>query len=168
MNRFEPGQVVRVTRPSDRAYGRLAIVLMAAPHQVKMQFIDLPKRVQVVQNAIGALALAESSTLSLVKDVPTARVYLHVTVVERDGDRRYVHHCLAHGIGKHTQQQQVADAVAEGWYGIGGRWDADERVYRFSCKRFVLAEDWREITLAEYINLRDFLPDRTGETSNQS
>ena len=162
MNRFEPGQIVRVIRPSDRAYGRLAVVVMAASHQVKMQFIDLPKRVQVAQNLIGALALVESSALAPVDDVPKARIYLHVTVVERDGDRRYVHHCLAHSCGNQTHQQ-VADGVTKGWYGIGGKWDTDEQVYRFSCRRFVLAEDWRELSLAEYINLRDFLSDRTGE-----
>ena len=167
MNRFEPNQIVRVTRPSELAYGRLAVVVMAAPHQVKMQFIDLPKRVQVVQNMIGALALIESSALSLVEGIPRARLYLHVTVVERDGDRRYVHYCLAHSVGKQTHQQ-VADGVAQGWYGTGGKWDADEQVYRFSCKRFVLAEDWRALTPAEYINLRDFLPERTGEPSAQS
>lgn len=165
MYRFEPGQIVRVTRPGNHAYGRLAIVVMAAPHQVKMQFVDLSKSLTIVQNMMGSLALAESSELTLVEGIPKARLYLYVTIVERDGNRRYVHHCLAHSIGKQTHQQ-AADGVAKAWYGIGGKWDADERVYRFSYRRFVLAEDWREISLADYINLRDFLPERTGEVSD--
>ena len=149
---------MRVTNPCSLAYGRVAQVVVAASPQVKVQFVDLPKTLGITQNAADSFATFESSELTPVNDAPTAAFYLLVTVVERDGDRRYVHHCLAHG---QTGQQpvQVANGVVQAWYGSGGRWDADEQVYRFGCCRFVLAEDWREISLAEYANFQDVLKD---------
>ena len=160
MTRFTVGQIVRVTYPCSLAYGRVAQVVVAAPPQVKVQFVDLPKTLGVTQNAADSFATFESSELTPVNDAPTAAFYLLVTVVERDGDRRYMHHCLAHG---QTGQQPVAVAngAVQARYGSGGKWDADEQVYRFGCYHFVLAEDWCEISLAEYVNLRSLLTDRT-------
>ena len=158
--RFTIGQFVRVTCIRSLAYGRVAKVLMAAPHQVKVQFADLPKRISAHQNAVGCWAIFKNSDLMPVDDLPIAAFYLLVTVVERRGDRRYVHPCLAHGQSG-QQQVEVANSVAQTWYGSGGRWDADEQVYRFGCHHFVLAEDWCEISLAEYANFRAVLRDRT-------
>jgi hypothetical protein len=160
MTRFQVGQLVRVIRVRSLAYGRVAKVVMAAPHQVKVQFVDLPKSVGMAQKAAGCLALFENNELTLVPDVPAAAFYLRVTVVERDGDGRYVHHCLAHG-QRRQRHTDVADSVARSWYGTDGKWDADEKVHRFSLRHFVLAEDWYEISLAEYVNLRGVLSDCT-------
>jgi hypothetical protein len=167
MPRFKVGQLVRVIRIRSLAYGRVARVVMAAPHQVKVQFADLPKAVGVDQKAAGCLALFENDELTLVQDVPAAAFYLLVTVVERDGDRRHVHHCLAHGQRKQCHPD-VADSVARSWCGIGGKWDADEHVYRFSLRRFVLAEDWHEISLAEYVNLRSVLSNSLGKLCHRT
>ena len=167
MSRFNIGQIVRVTRTRSLAYGRVAKVVMASPHQVKVAFADLPKAVGATQKAVGSLALFENNELMLVPDVPVAAFYLLVTVVERDGDRRYVHHCLAHG-QRQQCHTQAADSVAQDWYGGGGTWDADEHVYHFSLRRFVLAEDWHEISLAEYVNLRSVLRDLTPSYSAAS
>lgn len=161
--RFTVGQLVRVTRLRSLAYGRVAQVLMAAPHQVKVQFADLPKAISAHQNAVGCWAIFKNSDLMPVDDVPTAAFYLLVTVVERRGDRRYLHHCLAHGQTR-QQQVQVANGVAQAWLD-GGRWDADDQVYRFGCHHFILAEDWREISLAEYVSFRAVLSDRTAGNS---
>ena len=163
MTRFNVGQLVRVTNLCSLAYGRVAQVVVAEPQPVKVQFVDLPKSASGSQRCAGSFATFESSELTPVNDVPTAAFYLLVTVVERDGDRRYVHHCLAHG---QTGQQpvQVANDVAQAWYGSGGRWDADEQVYRFGCCRFVLAEDWCEISLAQFVNFRGVLKDLTAES----
>lgn len=158
MTRFNVGQLVRVTNLCSLAYGRVAQVVVAESQPVKVQFVDLPKSASCSQRCAGSIATFESSELTPVNDAPTAAFYLLVTVVERDGDRRYVHHCLAHG---QTGQQpvQVANGVVQAWYGSGGRLDADEQVYRFGFCRFVLAEDWREISLAEYANFQDVLKD---------
>lgn len=162
-NRFNVEQLVRVTRLRSLAYGRVATVVMAAPQRVKVQFADLPKEQRATQNAAGSLAIFENSELTPVDDVPAAAFYLLVTVVERRGDRRYVHHCLAHGQTR-QQQRQVVDDVAQTWLD-GGKWDADEQVYRFGCHHFVLAEDWHEISLAEYVNFRSVLSDCTADDS---
>ncbi len=167
MPRFQVGQLVRVTCIRSLAYGRVAKVVMAASHQVKVQFADLPKAVGVAQKAAGCLALFENSDLTLVQDVPSAAFYLIITVVERDGERRYVHQCLAHGQRRQCHTD-VADSVAQSWYGTGGKWDADEHVYRFSLRRFVLAEDWHEISLAEYANLRSVLSDSLGRLCHRT
>ena len=169
--RFTVGQLVRVTRIRSLAYGRVAKVVMAAPLRVKVQFVDLPKAATIAQSFAGSLAIFETSELTPIADVPTAAFYLLVTVVERRGvgvaspaeNRRYVHHCLAHGQAR-QQQRQVANGVAQAWLD-GGRWDADEQVYRFGCHHFVLAEDWREISLAEYVNFRSGLSDCTADDS---
>jgi hypothetical protein len=160
MTRFQVGQIVRVTCIRSLAYGRVAKVVMAAPHQIKVQFVDLPKFIDLAQNALGSLALVESNELTLLPDVPAAAFYLLITIVERDGERRYVHQCLAHG-QRRQYPQAISDGVAQSWCGISGQWEADEHIHRFSPRRFVLAEDWHEISLAEYVNLRSLLSDRT-------
>lgn len=154
---------MRVTRIRSLAYGRVAKVVMAAPLRVKVQFVDLPKAATIAQSFAGSLAIFETSELTPVDDGPAAAFYLLVTVVERKGDRRYVHHCLAHGQAR-QQQRQVANGVAQAWLD-GGRWDVDEQVYRFGCHHFVLAEDWHEISLAEYVNFRSGLSDCTADDS---
>ena len=160
MTRFNIGQIVRVTYPCSLAYGRVAQVVVTEPPQVKVQFVDLPKSASGSQCCAGSFATFESNELTPVNDIPTAAFYLLVTVIERDGDRRYVHHCLA--LGQTGQQPvQVANGVVQARYGSGGKWDADEQVYRFGCYHFVLAEDWCEISLAQYANFQDVLKDFT-------
>ncbi|MGB7085882.1 MAG: hypothetical protein WBD47_10035, partial [Phormidesmis sp.] len=89
--RFTVGQLVRVTRIRSLAYGRVAKVVMAASLRVKVQFVDLPKAATIAQSFAGSLAIFETSELTPVDDGPAAAFYLLVTVVERKGDRRYVH-----------------------------------------------------------------------------
>ena len=160
--RFEAGQLVRVSCPYSLAYGRIARVLKTEQYRVDVQFIDLPKVLSDSQRSdcYGYATVFASNDLTTVASIPEAAFYLLVTVVERDSDRRYVHHCLARGHAG-EQQAEVANGVAKGWYGVGGKWDADEQIYRFSTHRFVLSEDWHEISLAEYINWLGALGDRT-------
>lgn len=166
--RFETGQLVRVSCPHSLAYGRIARVLKTEQCRVDVQFVDLPKTLSDSQRSDCYSTAFTSNDLTPVPDIPEAAFYLVVTIVERDSDRRYVHHCLAHGQGGQSQTE-VANGVARGWYGIGGRWDEDEQVYRFALHRFVLAEDWHEISLAEYVNLLGVLGDRTAnDTTNTS
>jgi hypothetical protein len=155
MTRFKVGQIVRVTRTDSLAYGRVAEVVMADSHQVKVHFVDLPKTIGLAQRAASCFTLFESNELMLVEDVPDAAFYLWVIVVERNGDHRYVHQCLAHG-QRRQRHVDVANSVAQHWCD-GGVWDAAAQVYRFSLRRFVLAEDWHEVSLAEYVNLRSLL-----------
>ena len=164
--RFETGQLVRVSCPHSLAYGRIARVLKTDQCRVDLQFVDLPKVLSNSQRSDCYSTVFTSNGLTLVSDIPEAAFYLVVTVVERDSDHRYVYHCLAHGQGGQSQTE-VANGIAKGWYGIGGRWDTDEQVYRFALHRFVLAEDWHEISLAEYVNLLGVLNDRTtNDTTN--
>ncbi|MEO0768497.1 MAG: hypothetical protein AAFY72_03545 [Cyanobacteria bacterium J06649_4] len=158
--RFEARQLVRMSCPYSLAYGRIARVLKTEEYRVDVQFVDLPKVLSDSQRSDFCSTVFTSNDLTLVSDIPEAAFYLLVTVVERDGECRYVHHCLAHGQGGQSQTE-VANGVAKGWYGIGGKWDADEQVYRFTLHRFVLSEDWHEISLAEYVNLLGVLGDRT-------
>ncbi|MEO0644884.1 MAG: hypothetical protein AAFZ17_01810 [Cyanobacteria bacterium J06650_10] len=166
--RFQIGQLVRVICPYSLAYDRIGRVIKTEQYRVDVQFVDLPKVLSDSQRSDSCLTVFTSNDLTLIPDIPEAAFYLMVTVVERDSvgaaspteNRRYVHRCLAHGQGGQSQAE-VANGVAKGWYGIGGRWDADEQVYRFSLHRFVLSEDWHEISLAEYINLLGVLDDRT-------
>lgn len=161
--RFEAGQLVRISCPESLSYGRIARVVRAMQCRVDVIFVDLPETLSESQQDDCCSTVFISNHLALVQDVPAAAFYLLVTVVERDGDRRYVHHCLAHGysVEWHTT---VADGVAKGWYGVGGKWDANEHVYRFSLNRFVFSEDWHKISLAEYVNLRSVLRDRTADS----
>ncbi|MEL6601709.1 MAG: hypothetical protein AAFP20_00605 [Cyanobacteria bacterium J06614_10] len=158
--RFEAGQIVRVSCPHSLAYGRIARVLKAKQYRVDVQFVDLPKVLSDSQRSDCYSTVFTSNDLTLIPDITEAAFYLLVTVVERDSDRRYVHRCLAHGQAGESQAE-VANGVAKGWYGVGGKWDADEQIYRFTLHRFVLSEDWHEISLAEYINLLGILDDRT-------
>lgn len=158
--RFKTGQLVRVSCPYSLAYGRIARIIRVAQYRVDVQFVDLPKALSDSQRADSDTTVFTSNDLTPIPDIPVADFYLLVTVVERDGDRRYVHRCLAHGQASEPQTA-VADGVAKGWYGVGGKWDADEHVYRFTLNRFVFAEDWYEVSLAEYINFRSVLSDCT-------
>lgn len=160
--RFKVGQLVRVSCPDSLAYGRMARVVRAEQYRVDVQFVDLPKVLSDSHYVNGYSTVFISHDLTLVRDVPVASFYLLVTVVERDGDRRYVHQCLAHS-QRSQNHTEVADSVAQNWYGVGGKWDADEHIYRFSLNRFVLAEDWYEISLAEYVNLRSVLRNGTAQ-----
>lgn len=130
-----------------------------------VQFVDLPKVLSDSQRSDCYSTVFTSNDLTLIPDIPEAAFYLVVTVVERDSDRRYVHYCLAHGqVG--MSQEEVANSVAKGWYGVGGKWDTDEQIYRFTLHRFVLSEDWHEISVAEYINLLGVLGNRTSHDTS--
>lgn len=158
---FKAGQLVRVNNPRNLAYGRIAMV-MTAKGKVRslVRFADLPKTESASPNPAGFTETFPNDDLTLVHDIPMADFYLLVTIVERNGDRRYVHHCLANGI-QGQRQETLADSIAQCWYESGGEWDMATNAWRFDTYHFVLAEDWRELTMAEYINLATDLTDCT-------
>ncbi|PZO58024.1 MAG: hypothetical protein DCF15_06070 [Phormidesmis priestleyi] len=166
---FKAGQLVRISNLRSLAYGRVAMVMTAEGKERSLvRFADLPKTVSAAPNPAGFTETFATSDLTLITNVPIAALYLLVTIVERDGDRRYAHHCLANGI-QGQRQETLADSIAQCWYESGGEWDAAENAWRFDTHHFVLAEDWRELTIAEYINLATDLTDCTpGYTSGPS
>ncbi|MEM6453270.1 MAG: hypothetical protein AAF703_23500, partial [Cyanobacteria bacterium P01_D01_bin.105] len=95
--RFEAGQLVRVSCPYSLAYGRVARVLKTEQYRVDVQFVDLPKVLGDSQRSDCDSTVFTSNDLTLIPNISEAGFYLLVTVVERDRERRYVHHCLAHG-----------------------------------------------------------------------
>lgn len=168
---FKAGQLVRIGNPRNIAYGRIAMVMTAKDKSRSLvRFADLPKTVSVSPNPTGFTETFLNDDLTLVEDIPMADFYLLVTIVERSGDRRYVHHCLANGI-QGQRREMLADSIAQCWYESGGEWDTAENVWRFDTHHFVLAEDWRELTMAEYVNLAadltDCTPDNIGESYSE-
>ena len=62
----------------------------------------------------------------------------------------------------HEQPEALANSISQGWISAaGGKWDEDENVWRFNPHHFIFAEDWREVTIADYINLAHDLDDCT-------
>ncbi len=158
-NTLKAGQLARVINPRHHAYGRIGMVTGGTRQKRVIRFVDLPPNIANQQtDPTGLVAKVANDELALVASIPMAAFYLLVTIVERYGDRRYEHQCLAHG--KHDQQPEaLADSIAQGWY-EGGEWDADEQLYRLGTHRFVLAEHWLKITMADYANW-SILADRT-------
>ena len=158
---FKAGQLVRISDPRSLAYGRVAMVMSAEwKGRSLVRFADLPKTESASPNPAGFTETFAISDLTLITNVPIAALYLLVTIVERIGDRRHTHPCLAHG--NEQEQATLANSVACSWYeGCGGHWDKQKAVWRFDTHHFVLAEDWRELTMAEYINLATDLTDCT-------
>ena len=56
-------------------------------------------------------------------------------------------------ISHQPEARELAYAVAQHWYD-DGEWDEGASVQSFGPHHFILAEDWKEITLSEYVNLR--------------
>ena len=158
---FKTGQLVRITDYRNLAYGRIAMVMTAKDKgRSLVRFADLPKPVSAHLDPTGLTAIFRNAELTLISDIPITKLYVLITIVERIGDRRHVCQCLAHS--HQAEQQLLANEVAQCWHsGGGGTWDEDESVYRFTSEHFVFAEDWRELSLAEYINLRSVLTDCT-------
>lgn len=158
---FKAGQLVRIGNPRNFAYGRVAMVMTVKDKSRSLiRFADLPKAVSVSPNPAGFTETFLNNDLTLIEDIPMADFYLLVTIIERNGDRRYVHHCLANGI-QGQRRKTLADSIAQCWHESGGEWNTAEDAWRFDTHHFVLAEDWRELTMAEYVNLSVDLPDCT-------
>lgn len=157
---FKANQLVRINDPRSLAYGRVAMVMTAKGKERSLvRFADLPKTESASPNPAGFTETFAISDLTLIANVPIAALYLLVTIVERNGDRRHTHPCLAHG--NEQEQEALANSVAQSWYGDDGHWDKKKLVWRFDTHHFVLAEDWRELTMAEYVNLAIDLTDCT-------
>ncbi len=157
---IKAGQLARIINPRHLAYGRIGMVTGGTKQKRVIHFIDLPPNIANEQtDPTGLVTRIANDELALIAPIPMAAFYLLVTIVERDGDHRHTHQCLAHG--KHLQQEAVANSIAQCWYESGGEWDEDENVWRFDTHHFVFAEYWRELTMADYINLAHDLTDCT-------
>lgn len=159
---FKAGQLVRVTDVRNLAYGRIAIVLSTKEgRRSQVRFADLPKGQATSPDPIGLVRVFDDDELTAIKDVQIAAFYALVTIAEQNGNQDYTHYCLAHG--ELGQLDDVAQAIAQGWYPEGGEWDEDESAFVFCSDRVLsaVAQDWKEISLAEYIQLSRALSDCT-------
>ncbi|WP_017302059.1 hypothetical protein [Nodosilinea nodulosa] len=159
---LKAGQFVRVTDVRSLAYGRVAVVLMTNKGRSQVRFADLPKVVSGLTNPKGFVETFSNADLTAVGNFPIAASYLLVTIFERNGGQEYTHYCLAHGEAG-QQMEQIAESVAQNWYSDGGEWDENESAYRFKSESYLIAfaQDWEEISVAEYIRLRNVLTDCT-------
>ena len=168
---LKAGQLVRINDPRSLAYGRVAMVMTAkGKGRSLVRFADLPKTESASPNPAGFTETFATSDLTLVANVPIAALYLLVKIVERNGDRRHTHQCLAHS--NEQEQATLANSVACSWHGDDGHWDKTKAVWQIAKHHFVLAEDWRELSMAEYINLAadltDCTPDNIGESYGEN
>jgi hypothetical protein len=172
MGCFKAGQLVRVIDPRNLAYGRVAMVMGGGkPNQSKLRFVDLPKFFEPTDDPYTVVATVETfnnSQLETVEDVPIADVYLLIEIDERNEGQEYVHRCLARcAIGQ--TGEEIAQAIAQCWYdddaGGRGQWDEDIEAYTFfDCALSTSVKQWREISMSEYINIRNVLDDLTPDS----
>lgn len=161
MTELKTGQLVRVNDIRSLAYGRVAFVLtVLRTKDVQVIFTDCPPEASSPKYFNSLIAKFSAQSLTVIDSIPVAALYLLVTIVERDGERRHTQRVLAYSDSSQSQES-LANAIAKCWYEIGGEWDESEEVWRFGTHHFVLAEDWRELSVAEYANLATTLPDCT-------
>lgn len=152
-------QLVRVMNPRHHAYGRIGMVKGSTNSKWIVCFVDAPQNAENQQiDPTGLAATFTNDELALLY-LPMADFYLLVTIVERHGDRRYEHQCLAHGRDG-QQPKAIVNSITQCWIESSGEWDADEQLYRLGTHHFVLAEHWCKITMADYANW-SILADRT-------
>ena len=160
---FKAGQLVRVTDVRNLAYGRIAMVLSTKDGgRSQVRFADVPKGQATSPDPTGFVHVFDDDELTAINHIPISDFYLLVTIDEQNGDQSYQHCCLAHGqIGK--TGEEIAQAIAQGWYPEGGEWDENDNAYMFSSERVLsaAAQDWEEISLAAYIQLSRALSDCT-------
>lgn len=167
MTPFKAKQLVCINDMSSLAFGRIARVLTASETtDITVQFVDLPKAAVAEHDSVAWITEFPVKALTPLAPVSTGAFYLLVRIVERDGERRYTHRVLA--CGKDGQSQaSLVNGIARSWYESGGEWDEAEEVWRFDTHHFVLAEDWRELSLSEYVSLLRDLSDCTPECHPQ-
>ena len=145
------------------SYGRIASVLtVLRTDDVQVIFADCPPKESSPKYLNSLIAKFSVQSLTVIDSIPVSALYLLVIIVERCGERRHTHRVLAHGDSRQSQES-LANAIAKRWYESSGEWDDSEEVWRFGTNHFVLAEDWRELSLADYVNLSRALPDCTPE-----
>lgn len=162
MAELQAGQVVQVSDPRNLSYGRIAMVVsIKEGGRAQVRFADLPQGIGASDDPTGFVHVFDDDELMAIKDVPIADFYALVTISERNGNQDYPHYCLAHG--ELGQLDDVAQAIAQGWYPEGGEWDDDESAFVFDSDRALSAsaQDWEEISLAAYIQLSRTLSDCT-------
>jgi len=161
--KFTAGQLVRVIDISSLAYGRVAMVMGGGQlTQAKLRFVDLPRLVEPTDDShTGVIAVEtfNNDQLEAVEGIPIAPFYAVGEIYEHNEEREYSHYCLAHG--QPGQLDAVADEIARGWYSSGGEWSNSEDAYVFDDFTQAYPQGWREISLAEYIQFRQVLPDCT-------
>lgn len=161
-----PGQIVRVNRVESGAFGRIArVVQNIGGESSKIEFVDLPLGTPPSSEEwSGRTMYSNHEYLTPITGVPEAVSYLFVTIVSYNGngDSCYHEHCLAHVRSGRTQEK-VAHDVARHWHQGGGQWDEQKKAYVFEFDPRISVEpnDYEEISLAEYINLRVRLKDCT-------
>jgi len=160
MSEFRLGQLVRVVDPRCLAYGRIAMVICSKQGgRSQVRFADLPRGVAASPDPTGFVSVFDDDELQAVEDPPVAGFYAVGEIYEQNGEREYSHYCLAHGaVG---QLDRVTDAIAKDWYASGGEWSDSEDAYVFDDCTRTYPQQWRIIPLAEYIQFRQLLPDRT-------
>ena len=156
MTNFTAGQIIRVNNPESMAYGRLARVMdHMGPEGAKVEFIDL-------SGNTGAEMYSMDKYLTSVEGIPPADFYLVMKIaMSPDSAHCYQELCLAHGNGQ--TPDQVADAVAQHWYNCPSRWNEESKAYVFllDIRVEVTTDNWEEISLAQYIQLRSWMKDCT-------
>ena len=165
MTDFKPGQIVRVNRIESGAFGRIARITQNIGGEAsELEFEDLPLGTPPSSKEwSGRTMHSNHEYLTPIEGVPAAAHYLFVTIVEYNGSFCYHEHCLAHIRSDQTPDQVVGE-IARQWYEGGGQWDEEEKAYvftEFDRRITVEPNNYEEITLAQYVEFRTWLGDRT-------
>ena len=155
MTKFKVGQLVRVKSPHCLAYGRVAMVVIASPVQVR--FADLPKSVAAEPNPDGFVQRFKPEELAVIEGVPIAAFYLLVTVLTLAGTQESIRYAIAHG-DTGQKPEEVAETVAAWFFGSLGDWDGEFYLREQSPYASKLLS-YEEITMADYITLSRTTPD---------
>jgi hypothetical protein len=141
---FDAGQMVRVSDPRSLTYGRIGQVLATEQGQSRIRFAD----------DSGFVFPLSNISLKKVSGIPAAHLYLRVEVlVNINRDVAYSHWCVAVGNAKHSPEE-LAHAVVRSWY-PGGAWnESDLCLVVEDLGLVVRAKKWKEISAAEYADLR--------------
>ena len=159
---FAAGQLVRINAHYQSAYGRIAMVMGGeGKEKSRVRFADLPRGIGADPTFVRVFSNEE---LVLVDDISWADTYLFVEVVERNGPFSYRRPCLTYV--KHGQaQEKVVDRIVENWYEGGGKKLAEGRYLFVEFDREVTVEcqGYKEVSMAEYVNLLLYLEERALE-----
>lgn len=157
-----PGQIVRVTNNRSTAYGRIARVTAdIGGGGFKISFVDLPLTSSSLEVQASEM-YSNHEYLTPIEGVPSADFYLVIKIAAYPlPDHCYYELCIAHGNGQN--HEQFANSVAQHWYESDSEWDEKSKAYVFLLDRRieVVADNYEEISLAQYIQLRNWMKDCT-------
>ncbi len=161
---FKPGQIVRVNRVESGAFGRIArVVQNIGGNTSKIEFVDLPLGTpSTSEEWTGRTMYSNHEYLTPIEGVPNANFYLVIKIaVYPLPNHCYYELCIAHGNGK--DHEQLANSVAQHWYEGDSEWDEKSKAYVFLLDRRVevVADNWEEISIAQYTQLRNWMKDCT-------